>query len=67
MLVDGIENRTRLECVGCGAHALLRPEDYEELKAQYDGWMRCEVCGVHSRFEPTGARTPAVLPLAAWR
>jgi hypothetical protein len=67
MLIEGLENRTRVQCAGCGAHALLRPEDYDELKTDHDGWMRCEVCGIHGRFEPTGAAAPAVLSLAAWR
>jgi hypothetical protein len=64
MLDDRIRDRTRLQCASCGAHALLKPEDYAELKAHGDGWMRCEVCGVLGRFEPTRTAAPAPLPLA---
>jgi hypothetical protein len=67
MLVDRIRDRTRLQCASCGAHALLKAEDYAELRAHGDGWMRCEVCGVHGRFEPTHAEPPAQLPLASRR
>jgi hypothetical protein len=67
MLVDRISDRTRVQCASCGAHALLKPEDYAELKAHGDGWMRCEVCGVHGRFEPTRPQPPAPPPLAVRR
>jgi hypothetical protein len=66
MLEDGFSDRTRLECASCGAHALVKPEDYAELRAHGD-WMRCEVCGVHGRFEPTRAPEPAPRPLALRR
>ena len=46
MLVDDrIRERTRLQCASCGAHALVKPEDYAELRAHVGDWMRCEVCG----------------------
>jgi hypothetical protein len=64
MLIDDqISERTRLQCASCGAHALVKPEDYAELRAQSDNWMRCEVCGVHGRFEPTRRAEPAPRPL----
>jgi hypothetical protein len=31
----------------------MRGEDYKELVAHTDGYMRCEVCGVNGPFEPT--------------
>ncbi len=68
MLVDDrISDRTRLQCASCGAHALVKPEDYAELRAHTGDWMRCEVCGVHGRFEPTRPAALAPRPLALRR
>jgi hypothetical protein len=53
MLEQGISGRVRLECVSCGAHALLHDEDHRHLAELEDGHMRCEVCGHYTAFEPT--------------
>ncbi len=53
-MLDGrISDRLRLQCGSCGAHALMRHEDYVELVEHQDEHMRCEVCGYHAVFAPT--------------
>ena len=53
MLVERISDRVRLQCGSCGAHAVLKDEDYRHLVEREGGQMRCEVCGYHVAFEPT--------------
>ena len=48
-IVDGM----RVQCGSCGAHAVMRVEDYRDLVEHEDGHMRCEVCGYHVAFSPT--------------
>ncbi|HEU0023403.1 MAG TPA: hypothetical protein VFQ12_02150 [Thermoleophilaceae bacterium] len=35
----------------------MRGEDYKELLARSDGYMRCEVCGVTGPFDRTAPAT----------
>ncbi|MBA2630839.1 MAG: hypothetical protein H0U84_07445 [Thermoleophilaceae bacterium] len=58
MLGDRVGQGTRLECEECGAHAVLRDEDYRTLLAYGDGRLRCEVCGVYGPFGPAEKAAP---------
>jgi hypothetical protein len=57
MLADRGADKVRLQCEGCGAHALMKSGDYSELLDHADGQMRCEVCGERAEFRPM--RAPA--------
>jgi hypothetical protein len=65
MLVDRVTDRTRVQCASCGAHAVLSGDDYKELLAHSDGYMRCEVCGVTGPFDRTAPATRDSLALSA--
>jgi hypothetical protein len=65
MLVDRVIDRTRVQCASCGAHAVLSGDDYKELLAHSDGYMRCEVCGVTCPFDRTAPATRDSLALSA--
>jgi hypothetical protein len=53
MLMERIDDRVRVQCGSCAAHAVMRVEDYSELVEHEGGHMRCEVCGHHAAFSPT--------------